>query len=128
MMPKAIFYVLSLLGTCAIWGRTVLDGSFMLLSAALDVQDTYILPGTKDALLLSITGIKYPFDYQLGILILFFWEAVDGSHPATSAIGIYFLGQFLSILTVMFTDSFRKGQVSGFGKYEHLFSKPVIAY
>ncbi|KAF2803638.1 uncharacterized protein BDZ99DRAFT_491664 [Mytilinidion resinicola] len=115
-MLKPAFYTLSLLGTIAIWGRNVLDGSFARVFAAVNSESTYILPGTKEPLLTSITGIRYPIDYQLGILILYFWEAVDGSHPATSAVGIYFLGQYLSILTVMLTDSFRKGQVSGFGK------------
>ncbi|KAF2497541.1 hypothetical protein BU16DRAFT_616165 [Lophium mytilinum] len=114
-MSKVAFYTLSLLGTCGIWGRNVLDGSFALVFDAINSESTHI-PGTKEQLLTSITGIRYPIDYQLGFLVLYFWESVDGSHPATSAVGIYFLGQYLSILTVVLTDSLRKGQVSGFGK------------
>lgn len=115
-MPKALFIALSALGTFAVWGRNILDGSFAQLSAALELHGSseYILPGAKEALA-SFTGIA-PLDRQLGIFILFFWGAVDGSHPAASAVGIYFLGQYLSVLTAMYIDGLRKGNGSGVGK------------
>lgn len=104
---RIILYVLGLLGTIGTWGRTAADGTAAHLFQALHGADEYILPGTKTALRKSFTGIRWPIDYQLGILVIFFWEAVDGSHPATSAIGIYFLGQLFPIIVAFYVDGSR---------------------
>lgn len=110
---RTILYVLGLLGTLGTWGRMVADGSLVHLFYALRAADEYILPGAKAALRTSFTGIYWPIDYLLDVFVIFFWEAVDGSHPATSAIGIYFLGQFFSILVVIYMDNFRAGHGLG---------------
>ncbi|KAJ5958022.1 uncharacterized protein N7479_005172 [Penicillium vulpinum] len=107
---KPALYVLSLLGTYHTWGRTIVDGTLVHLLQALHGGKEYILPGTDSPLRTSITGIYWPVDYLLDILIVFFWEAVDGSHPSTSAIGIYFLSQYFSILTGIYVDGLRLGQ------------------
>ncbi|KKK13019.1 hypothetical protein ARAM_001878 [Aspergillus rambellii] len=108
---KATLYLLSALGTYHTWGRTVLDGSLSHLLTALHGPNLpYILPGTESPLRTRITGIVWPIDYLLDMLLVFFWEAVDGSHPATSAIGIYFLAQYLSVLTGIYVDSARRSQ------------------
>ncbi|KGO77078.1 hypothetical protein PITC_006860 [Penicillium italicum] len=107
---KPTLYMLGLLGTYHTWGRTIADGTLVHLLGALHGGKEYILPGTDSPLRTSITGIYWPIDYLLDILIVFFWEAVDGSHPATSAIGIYFLAQYFSILTGIYVDSLRLGQ------------------
>jgi hypothetical protein len=110
---RSTLYVLGLLGTVSIWGRAAADGTLVHLFYALHGVDEYILPGAKAALRTSFTGIYWPIDYLLDVLLIFFWEAVDGSHPATSAIGIYFLGQLFPILVAFYMDSFRAGHGLG---------------
>jgi hypothetical protein len=113
-MLKSVFCLLGLLGTAGTWGRSLIDGTLVNLLQALHGGPEYILPGTKEALRTTFTGIYWPIDYLLDVLVVFFWEAVDGSHPATSVIGIYFLGQYFSILTGFYVDSFRHGQTPGY--------------
>lgn len=108
---KTTLYFLSALGTYHTWGRSILDGSFSHLLTALHGPNLpYLLPETNSPLLTRITGIYWPVDYLLNILVVFFWEAVDGSHPATSAVGIYFLAQYMSVLTGIYVDSARRNQ------------------
>lgn len=104
-----VFYGLAILGFYYTWGRTVIDGSLSQLLNALHGEKLYIFPGTNSALKTYITGIYWPLDYLLNVLVVFFWEAVDGSHPTTSVIGIYFLGQYISILMTLYIDSSRLG-------------------
>lgn len=110
---RNILYVLGLLGAVGTWGRAVADGTLVHLFNALHGADEYILPGTKTVLRKSFTGIYWPTDYLLNVLVIFFWEAVDGSHPATSAIGIYFLGQLFAIVVAFYTDCLRAGHGLG---------------
>ena len=106
---KQVLSALAIFGFCNTWGRTVADGSLARLLTAMHGGEPYVLPGTHELLVTSITGIRWPLDYILDVLIVFFWEAVDGSHPTTSAIGIYFLGQYYSILMTIYIDSNRPG-------------------
>ena len=110
---RTVLYVLGLLGILGTWGRAAADGTLVHLFYALHGADEYILPGAKVALRKSFTGIYWPIDYLLDVLAIFFWEAVDGSHPATSAVGIYFLGQLFPILVAFYMDNFRAGQGLG---------------
>ncbi|KAI1412761.1 hypothetical protein F5Y13DRAFT_42312 [Hypoxylon sp. FL1857] len=109
---KAALYILGLVGTLGTWGRTVADGSLVHLYTALHGGGSYILPGTESALKTSFTGIYWPIDYLLDVLVIFFWESVDGSHPDSSAIGIYFLGQFFPILVAFYVNHLRGGNAS----------------
>ncbi|KAI0157181.1 hypothetical protein GGR52DRAFT_577175 [Hypoxylon sp. FL1284] len=104
---ESFVYCLGALGTVQTWGRVVLDGSINYLLPALYGTGQYTLPGTHFDLRTSFTGIYYPVDFTLRTLVIFFYEAVDGSHPTTSAIGIYFLGQYFGCLFTMYTDYLR---------------------
>ncbi|KAI0114563.1 hypothetical protein F4776DRAFT_673829 [Hypoxylon sp. NC0597] len=106
---KAGLYILGLVGTLGTWGRTVADGTLVHLYTALHGGSSYILPGTEYALKTSFTGIYWPIDYLLDVLVIFFWESVDGSHPDSSAIGIYFLGQLFAILVPFYVNHLRGG-------------------
>ncbi|OTA96525.1 hypothetical protein M434DRAFT_67370 [Hypoxylon sp. CO27-5] len=106
---KAALYILGLVGTLGTWGRTVADGTLVHLYTALHGGSSYILPGTEYALKTSFTGIYWPIDYLLDVLVIFFWESVDGSHPDSSAIGIYFLGQLFAILVPFYVNHLRGG-------------------
>ncbi|KAK2624707.1 hypothetical protein QTJ16_005900 [Diplocarpon rosae] len=100
-------YALGLLGLIQTWGRTALDGTLVHLFHALHGENPYILPGTTAKLQTSFTGIYWPVDYLLDVLVVFFWEAVDGSHPTTSIIGIYFLGQLFPLVIGFYQDGLR---------------------
>jgi hypothetical protein len=66
------------------------------------------IPGSDQPLRLRFTGFA-PLDYWFTIMVLFFWEALDGSHPATSLAGIYFLGQLVAIWTLVWVEGSRAG-------------------
>lgn len=109
---KAFVYTLGVLGLYGTWGRTIVDGTLFRLLDALHGGKPFIMPGTTaEPLRTSITGVYWPIDYLLNMLILFFWQAVDGSHPTTSAVALYFAGQHLSLLTLLYVDSLRYGNV-----------------
>ncbi|KAK2057590.1 hypothetical protein LY76DRAFT_594073 [Colletotrichum caudatum] len=109
---NSLVYTLGALGTAQTWGRAALDGSMRHLVPVLLGRADYVLPGTSTPLRQAFTGVYWPVDFVLRVLVVFFYEAVDGSHPATSAIGIYFLGQYLGCLVVMYTDSLRGSRPS----------------
>lgn len=111
--------IISLLGLSAYafyatWGISLWDNT---LTYMLDIRgvgkywqgaDVPLIPGTKEPLRLHFTGIP-PVDYWYTIMVLFFWEAVDGSHPATSLTGVYFLGQLVGVWTLVYVEGCRVG-------------------
>ncbi len=101
---KAVFWGLGVLGTVLTWGRTALDGTVSHLLVVL--HDSHTLPGSGSPLLDKFTGIP-PLDYLLRTLVVFFWEAIDGSHPAVTATGIYFVGQLFPIIIAIYLDGLR---------------------
>jgi hypothetical protein len=103
---KTFFITAGVLGTAATWGRTVADGSLALLNAALDSNG--LLPGTTSSVRETFTGIG-PLDHLFRTLVVFFWEALDGSHPATTAAGVYFVGQLFPIIVAIYLDGLRSG-------------------
>ncbi|KAK6858153.1 hypothetical protein PG995_005852 [Apiospora arundinis] len=105
-------YLFSFIGIVQLWGRTVIDGTLLNLFSALHGPAPYLLPGTQTPLRSTFTGI-YPIDYLLRVLVVFFWEVADGSHPSSSAIGLYFLGQYFSVLVVFYLENVRHGTGSG---------------
>jgi hypothetical protein len=107
MAYQKTFHLLAIGGTATLWMRSILDGTVPSIFAALHSSEPYVLPGTNSVLQTRITGIYWPIDYLLNVLVVFFWEAVDGSHPAASAIGIYFLIQYFAILTMLLVEQSR---------------------
>ncbi|KAJ5736897.1 uncharacterized protein N7483_002022 [Penicillium malachiteum] len=107
-----VFIVLGIIGTGVTWGRTIGDGTLAHLLEALDGTDgKYILPGTDFTLRDNFTGI-WPLDYLLRTLVVFFWEVVDGSHPAATTTGIYFIGLLFPIIVAIYLDGLRRGNGS----------------
>ncbi|KAJ5307078.1 hypothetical protein N7508_006093 [Penicillium antarcticum] len=90
------------------WGASLSNGT---LDRMLHIRGAAVpcIPGTHEPLRLRFTGIA-PIDYWCTIMVLFFWEAVDGSHPATSMNGIYFLGQLVGIWTLVWVEGIRRGE------------------
>ncbi|KAH7383547.1 hypothetical protein BKA64DRAFT_760312 [Cadophora sp. MPI-SDFR-AT-0126] len=98
-------YILGFLGFYGTWIRSALNGTLLILFRSLHVTGT--LPGGELPLKSSLTGIYWPVDYLLNMLIVFFWQAVDGSHPSTSLFGLYFAGQHLAIIVTLYVDSYK---------------------
>ncbi|RAL03043.1 uncharacterized protein BO80DRAFT_351248 [Aspergillus ibericus CBS 121593] len=96
-----------LLGLLGTYGRGALDGSTDLLFRAVDRDTPYVFPGTLFTLRQTFTGIWFPIDYLLNVLVVFWFEAVDGSHPSAAAISLYFLGQLLPCLVLIYSTSVR---------------------
>lgn len=90
------------------WGASLSNGT---LDRMLHIRGAAVpcIPGTHEPLRLRFTGIA-PIDYWCTIMVLFFWEAVDGSHPTTSMNGIYFLGQLVGIWTLVWVEGIRRGE------------------
>ncbi|RAK77220.1 uncharacterized protein BO72DRAFT_403972 [Aspergillus fijiensis CBS 313.89] len=107
VQAESVLYVVGLVGMLGTWGRSALDGSTALLLRALDGSKPYILPGTEATLRSTFTGIRYPLDCTLSVLIAFWYEAVDGSHPAASAVSLYFLGQLLPCIAIAYVNGLR---------------------
>ncbi|OJJ96410.1 hypothetical protein ASPACDRAFT_1890833 [Aspergillus aculeatus ATCC 16872] len=115
---ESVLYVVGLVGMLGTWGRSALDGSTALLLRALDGSKPYILPGTEATLRRNFTGIRYPLDCTLSVLVAFWYEAIDGSHPAASAVSLYFLGQLLPCIVIAYVNGLR-GQKPSLLKYVH---------
>ncbi|PVH77051.1 hypothetical protein DL98DRAFT_464083 [Cadophora sp. DSE1049] len=98
-------YTLGFLGFYGTWIRSALNGTLSILFGSLHVTGT--LPGGELPLKTSLTGIYWPLDYLLNMLIVFFWQAVDGSHPSTSLFGLYFAGQHLAVIVTLYVDSYK---------------------
>lgn len=102
---KVALYSLVSIGLYGTWGRSALNGSLRQLHTAIHVDDA--LPGCPEPFKSSITAIYYPVDYLLHVLIGFFWQAVDGSHPTTSTFGLYFAAQLVAVITTVYVDSYK---------------------
>ncbi|RYP50670.1 hypothetical protein DL769_010919 [Monosporascus sp. CRB-8-3] len=87
--------------------RTIADGSLALMQESL--KGEFILPSTEHALRDSFSGIAPP-DYPARMPVVFFWEVIDGSHPRTSAAGIYMAGQMAPVIVAQYLDGLRRGQ------------------
>ncbi|EON68662.1 hypothetical protein W97_07920 [Coniosporium apollinis CBS 100218] len=106
---KVIFGCLSAAAFYITWGRSLLDGTLMQI-LALRGAKTPSVPGTNEPLRMTFTGIV-PVDYWFTIMVLFFWEALDGSHPDTSLTGVYFLGQLVGIWMLVWLEGARAGSL-----------------
>lgn len=67
-----------------------------------------ILPGTNEPLKTHYVGIPV-IDYQLTVLALFFWEMVDGSHPAASLFCFHFATQVACGWSLLMIEGLRRG-------------------
>ncbi|RDW80315.1 hypothetical protein BP6252_04953 [Coleophoma cylindrospora] len=106
--PILIFQLILAAYACyATWGLNVLDGS---VGRMLDIfkTDMPVLTGTNAPVKTRFTGIP-PIDYWIVFMIVFFWEALNGSHPATIIEGLYFFGQVSALWTLMCLEGKRIG-------------------
>ncbi|KAK2749202.1 hypothetical protein FQN57_006817 [Myotisia sp. PD_48] len=104
---KIILPLLSLFAFYATWGISLTDGTLNHM-LAIRHGNAVNIPNTTTPLRLKFTGIP-PIDYWFTIMVLFFWEAVDGSHPDTSLTGVYFLGQLIGVWALLWIEGLRRG-------------------
>lgn len=67
-----------------------------------------VLPGTDKPLKTTYIGVP-PIDYQMTVLALFFWEVVDGSHPAASLFCFHFATQVACGWSLIMIEGLRRG-------------------
>ncbi|OJJ78180.1 hypothetical protein ASPBRDRAFT_191427 [Aspergillus brasiliensis CBS 101740] len=108
---KSLLIALGIVGVLGTWGRTALDGSTELLTKVLDDPNGQ-LPGTQVLLQRTFTGIRIPIDHIISTLVVFWYEVVDGSHPSSTAVALYFLGQLLPCLVIAYTNAQRGSKPS----------------
>lgn len=99
---KTVIYALGILDNLRKGGRAAADGSLTHLFHALQGANAYILPGIKESSQTSSTGIYWPIDYFSDVLVILFWEALDGSHPTASDFGMYFPAQLFPNIVTMY--------------------------
>ncbi|KAF1963472.1 hypothetical protein CC80DRAFT_557138 [Byssothecium circinans] len=106
--PILVFQLMLAAYACyAPWGLNVLDGS---VGRMLDIfnADVPVLTGTDVPVKTHFTGFP-PLDNWIVFMIVFFWEALNGSHPALVIEGLYFFGQVTALWTLMCLEGNRIG-------------------
>jgi hypothetical protein len=91
----------------ATWGLNVIDGSVGRMLAIFNA-DVPVLTGTDVPVKTHFTGFP-PLDNWIVFMIVFFWEALNGSHPSLVIEGLYFFGQVTAMWTLMCLEGNRNG-------------------
>lgn len=111
LQAKSLLCIFGAVGITGTWVRTALDGSTeQLMKVMNDPQGR--LPDSQALLQRTFTGIRYPFDHIISTLVVFWYEVVDGSHPASTAVALYFLGQLLPCILIAYTNGQRGSKPS----------------
>lgn len=108
VLGKLSLLGLTALGVWGTWGLASTNGTFAILAKArqlnrLDVKGSYTVDLRQ-----RWTGIG-PFDDLLVALVCFFWPTLDGSSPATTLQSLHFLGQAMSLWTLLYVEALRVG-------------------
>lgn len=102
---KVLLLVLSIIGVFGTWILVQRNGALSLLE---QIASRKLLPGTNQPLQKSFTGIK-AVDDQLKILVIFFWQVVDGSTPTSSLQSLHFEGQVIAGWVLCMLEGLRDG-------------------
>ncbi|KAF4544453.1 Atma protein [Lasiodiplodia theobromae] len=85
------------------------NGMFDAITDIVEDPTITIMPGTADVpLTREWTGIA-ALDRQFTVLLIFFWQLLDGRHPAGSLHAIHFFGQVGAYWTLMQLEAKREG-------------------
>lgn len=103
---QAFLILLAAFGFYTTWYLIYNNGTSDMMEQIRD-QGPHLLPGTKAPLKRDFTGVK-PIDYQLTVLVLFFWEQVDGSLPNASLFCFMFAGQAVAAWTLIYVEGQRR--------------------
>ncbi|GME43468.1 hypothetical protein GTA08_BOTSDO00033 [Neofusicoccum parvum] len=78
------------------------------------------LPGTDVPLTREWTGVGR-IDRQLTVLLIFFWQLLDGRYPQATLQGVHFFGQMGAFWTLMQLEAKREGNKSRIIAYTTIF-------
>jgi hypothetical protein len=95
----ALQIFLAIYACYATWGLNVIDGSVGRMLAIFNAD----VPVKT-----HFTGFP-PLDNWIVFMIVFFWEALNGSHPLLVIEGLYFFGQVTAMWTLMCLEGNRNG-------------------
>ncbi|MCJ1404566.1 hypothetical protein MMC11_007792 [Xylographa trunciseda] len=98
---------LSGLGAYLTWGLALNNGTLSMMERIRE-YGPQLLPGTDVPLKQSYTGIQ-AIDNQLTVLVLFFWQLVDGGMPGASLGTFRFASQFVPGWGLVVLESMRSG-------------------
>ncbi|KAJ5639915.1 uncharacterized protein N7484_007777 [Penicillium longicatenatum] len=122
LKAKSLLCIFGAVGITGTWVRTALDGSTEQLMKVMDDPQGR-LPGSQALLQRTFTGIRDPMDHIISTLVVFWYEVVDGSHPASTAVALYFLGQLLPCILIAYTNGQRGSKPS---LVSYITSSPTI--
>ena len=106
-VSKAALAFLSAAAYYATWHILLNNGTTEHMARIRDIGPR-LLPGTKEPVRTVYTGIP-SIDYQLTVLVLLFWENVDGSFPAGSLFCFHFATQIACGWGLIMIESLRHG-------------------
>ena len=104
---QATLVALSALGAYLTWGLALSNGTITMMEYTRNVEPQ-VLPGTDSPLKQSYIGIQ-AVDNQLTVLVLFFWQLVDGSMPNASLSTFRFASQFVPGWGLVVIEGMRSG-------------------
>jgi len=116
---KLAFFLLCAAGYYYTWHILLNNGTAEYMSRIRD-DGPQLVPGTNEPLKTVYIGIPAigslltahgmpAVDYQLTVLALFFWEVVDGSHPAASLFCFHFATQVACGWSLLMIEGLRRG-------------------
>lgn len=104
---KVALAFLSVAAIYATWYMLLKNGTAEHLAHTGDVGPR-LLSGTKEPLRTVYTGVP-AIDHQLTVLVLFFWENLDGSNPSGSLFGFHFVSQNACGWGLLMMEALRHG-------------------
>lgn len=104
---RLVLLLLCAAGYYGTWHILLNNGTTEYMAHIRDVGPR-LLPGTNEPLKTKYIGIP-AIDYQLTVLDLFFWEIVDGSHPAASLFCFHFATQVACGWSLLMLEGLRRG-------------------
>lgn len=85
---------------------TIHRNGYLAAISDIHTNGPYVLPGSKDPLLRSYTGLTY-LDNMCALAGLMWANVIDGSAPAVSLYAFYFGGQLTGAVVIMMLEAQR---------------------
>ena len=105
---QATLLLSSILGFYTTWYLFYANGSVTFMTDIRETAGNAWLPAKEARLREVYTGYK-AIDYQLTVLVLFFWQLIDGSSPHAALHGFHFAGQIVAGWGLMMMEGRRAG-------------------
>ena len=106
-VTKVALVILSAAAYYATWHILLNNGTTQHMARIRDLGPR-LLPGTTKPVRTVYTGVP-SIDYQLTVLVLLFWEIVNGSAPVGSLFSFHFATQIACGWGLLMIESLRRG-------------------